>query len=207
MLLQFQKRPGKYFGFGASYTWAKSIDNGPNPSFVLIPQDSARFDLERTISSDHVAHRFVGNATFFTPTDHHWLVNNFQFGLIVSLQGPHFFTKFAGFDANGDGFPVNDRVGIEPRNTFEGDGLQSVDLRIARSFDFGERGKLQLIGEAFNLFNRLNIRFFNTVYGAPDFIPAGTPGTFLEGSPNPSYGTPRAIFNPRQIQFAVRYSF
>jgi len=45
------------------------------------------------------------------------------------------------------------------------------------------------------------------VYGAPDFIPAGTPGTFLQGSPNPGYGTPRAVFNPRQIQFAVRMTF
>lgn len=207
MLLHFRKRPTGHFGFGASYTWSKSIDNGPNPSFVLIPQTSRRFDLERTISSDHVGHRFVGNATIIGPTDMNPILNNFEFGTIVSIQGPHFFTKFAGFDANGDGFPVNDRVGIEPRNTFEGDGLQSVDLRISRAFNLGERGRLQVIAEAFNVFNTLNIRFFNTVYGAPDFIPVGTPGTFVEGSPNPSYGTPRAIFNPRQIQFAVRYSF
>jgi len=53
----------------------------------------------------------------------------------------------------------------------------------------------------------VNIRFFNTVYGAPDFIPVGTPGTFREGSPNPNYGTTRAIFNPRQIQFALRLTW
>jgi hypothetical protein len=47
----------------------------------------------------------------------------------------------------------------------------------------------------------------NTVYSAPDFIPVGTPGTFREGSPNPSYGTPRAVFNPRQIQFALRLTW
>jgi len=35
----------------------------------------------------------------------------------------------------------------------------------------------------------------------------GTPGTFREGSPNPNYGTPRAIFNPRQIQFALRLTW
>jgi hypothetical protein len=215
MLLNFQKRPGQYLGFGASYTWSKSIDNGPNPSFVLIPQNTGRFDLERTISSDHVAHRFVGNATLFGPKDYHPILNNFEFGMILSIQGPHFFTKFAGFDTNGDIFPVNDRVGIEHRNTFKGDNLRSFDLRISRAFDFGERGKLQLIGEAFNLFNTLNIRFFNTVYGAEDFCPfnaaaagcAGGPFPNLEGSPNPAYGTPRAINNPRQVQFAVRYSF
>ena len=37
------------------------------------------------------------------------------------------------------------------------------------------------------------------------FIDAiATPG---EGSPNPSYGTPRAIFNPRQVQFALRFTW
>src|SRR5436309_15787577 len=79
---------------------------------------------------------------------------------------------------------------------------------------FDRRVKLEFIAESFNLFNTLNVRFFNTTYGAEDFCPfnpaaAGcvARSTNLEGSPNPAYGTPRAIFNPRQMQFAVRLSF
>ena len=34
------KRMSNNFSFAISYTWSHSIDNGPNPSFVLIPQDS-----------------------------------------------------------------------------------------------------------------------------------------------------------------------
>jgi hypothetical protein len=30
---------------------------------------------------------------------------------------------------------------------------------------------------------------------------------FKEGSPNPSYGTPSAVFNPRQLQLAARINF
>ena len=40
LLVTFNKRMTKHVGWGASYTWSKGIDNGPNPSFVLIPQDS-----------------------------------------------------------------------------------------------------------------------------------------------------------------------
>ncbi|MGH9578613.1 MAG: hypothetical protein ACRD3R_14330, partial [Terriglobales bacterium] len=219
LLVNFTKRPTGHFGFGASYTWSKSIDNGPNPSFVLIPNDSSDpgFRKERAISSDHIAHRFVANATVFGPKKTNFLVNDWELGTIMSFQTPRHFTKYAGFDANGDVFGVNDRVGIEPRNTFQGDGYAAVDLRISRSFKLGERARLQGIFEAFNLFNTLNIRFFNTTYAAADFCnisgpldlscPANPALRFLEGSPNPSYGTPSAIFNPRQLQFALRLSF
>ena len=215
LLLDFDKRPSNHFGFGASYTWSKGIDNGPNPSFVLIPQDNTRFHEERAVSSDHLAHRFVANATILGPTKMNALVNDWEFGFIVTLQSPRYFTKFAGFDANGDIFGANDRVGIEPRNTFEGDSMKALDLRVSRGFNLSEKVRLQGMFEAFNVFNTLNVRFFNTTYGAADFCNVSGPldpscgagPFFLEGSPNPAYGTPRAIFNPRQLQLAVRLTF
>jgi hypothetical protein len=91
-----------------------------------------------------------------------------------------------------------------------------VDLRLSRAFTFHEKKKLELIAEAFNLFNTLNVRFFNTVYGDSIFHAAnstitdpilGPIPTFFEGALNPAYGNPRAIFNPRQIQFAARFTF
>jgi hypothetical protein len=207
LLINLNKRLSHHFSYGISYTWSKTIDDGPNPSFVLIPENSSRFDLERALSSDHVAHRFVGNATIAGPTHGSSLIRDFQFGLIVSVESPHYFSKFAGFDANGDVFGVNDRVGLDARNTFKGDNFRSVDVRVSRNFTLTEKAKLEFIAEAFNLFNMLNVRFFNTVYGDSIFNPPGTPGTFFEGARNPAYGTPRAIFNPRQIQFALRFTF
>src|SRR6185437_11040958 len=115
------------------------------------------------------------------------------------------------FDANGDIFGNNYRVGIEPRNTFKGDSYQSVDVRLARTFKATERMSIETMAEAFNLLNTVNVRFYNTVYGAADFCnfnatepSCSAPQHFLEGSPNPTYGTPRALFNPRQLQLAVR---
>jgi hypothetical protein len=127
--------------------------------------------------------------------------------VIVTLESPHYFTKFAGFDANGDVFGVNDRVALEARNTFKGDPFKSVDVRVSRTFKPNEKTKVELIAEAFNIFNTVNVRFFNTVYGDSIFNAPGTPGTFVDGSRNPAYGTPRAAFNPRQVQLAFRLSF
>jgi hypothetical protein len=213
LLVNYTKHTSHHFSLGASYTWSKGIDDGPNPSFVLIPQDSQNLKAERAISADSVAQRLVLNTTVDGPTHMNPVVNNFHLGMIVSLQSPDYFTKFAGFDANGDIFGNNDRVGIEPRNTFKGDSYQTIDLRLSRSFKPVERLHIETIAEAFNLFNTVNVRFFNTVYGAADFCPFNPAAQgcsaqrFLEGSPNPNYGTPRAVYNPRQIQLALKLNF
>jgi hypothetical protein len=215
LLINVNKRLSHHFSYGVSYTWSKSIDDGPNPSFVLIPQDSQNFRAERADSSDDVRQRLVLNGTVTTPKEWNAFARNFQAGLIATIQSPMRFTKFAGFDANGDIFGNNDRVGIEPRNTFIGDNFRTVDFRLGRTFPFKEHLSLELLGEAFNLFNTTNIRFFNTVYGASDFCPfnptafgcPATPSSFREGSPNPLYGSPRAVFNPRQIQLALKFNF
>jgi len=214
LLINVNKRLSHNFSYGISYTWSKSIDNGPNPSFVLIPQDSQNFRAERALSSDDVRNRVVVNGTVTTPKSWNPFARDFLFSLIATVQSPMRFSKFAGFDANGDIFGNNDRVGIEPRNTFVGDNFRTVDFRIGRTIPFHEKRSLEVIAEAFNLFNTTNIRFFNTVYGASDFCPAdptafGCTGATsnLEGSPNPLYGTPRAVFNPRQIQLALKFNF
>lgn len=213
-LLSVNKRLSHNFSYGLSYTFSKSIDNGPNPSFVLIPQDSKNIAAERQLSSDDVRHRLVMNGTVSTPKSWNAFGRNFLFSSIITIQSPMRFSKYAGFDANGDIFGNNDRVGVEPRNTFVGDNFRSVDIRVSRTFPFQEKRSLELIAEVFNFSNTLNVKYFNTVYGAADFCPfnpgafgCAGPTTNPEGSPNPLYGTPRAMNNPRQIQFAAKFKF
>ncbi len=209
LLINLNKRLSHHFGYGVSYTWSKGIDNGPNPSFVLIPQDSCCFNKERAISSDGVGQRFVANAILSGPEHMNILLNGWMLSTIVSLQSPNYFTKFAGSDVNGDVFGNNDRVGIEARNTFQGDSYQSVDLRVSRSFKVGEGKNLEALAEGFNLLNTLNVHYYNTAYGAADFCQGGPSvcGANREGSPSAFYGTPRSIFNPRQLQLALRFTF
>jgi hypothetical protein len=215
LLVHLSKRLSHNFSYAISYTYSHSIDDGPNPSFVLIPQDSANFAAERASSADDARHRFVGNAIFTSPSRWNALLRDFSFSTIVTLQSPQYFTKYAGFDANGDVFGNNDRVGGEPRNTFRGDSLQTVDIRLERTFPIHENFKLQLMAEAYNLMNTVNVRYYNTSYGAADFCGPdpgapgcfGAPALFREGSPNPLYGTPSSVFNPRQLQFVARVTW
>ncbi len=217
LLINMNKRMTHNFSFAISYSWSHSIDDGPNPSFVLIPQDSnnGSFAAERASSADDVRNRFVGNAIFSSPKTWNAFLRDFSFSTIITLQSPQYFTKYAGFDVNGDVFGNNDRVGAEPRNTYKGDTLQTVDVRLERTFPIYEKMHLQFMAEAFNLLNTVNVRYYNTNYGAADFCGsdsgapgcAGAPELYREGSPNPNYGTPSAVFNPRQLQFALRLTW
>src|SRR5262249_50134261 len=98
-----------------------------------------------------------------------------------------------------------------------GDGFQSFDLRLTKSFKFGERLSIQAIAEAFNLFNVTNIRGVNNVNFSGfqntlvrDSDNAASPG-FLRSS---SFGAPLqtagGVFGtggPRAFQFAARLQF
>ncbi len=125
------------------------------------------------------------------------------------MQSARPFTIFAGFDANNDTNPVTDRVGLSARNTYHGDSLKSVDVRLSRYFQLREHVKLQVVAEAFNLLNRANVDEVFSVYFAPVFIGA-TPQHYKDrvATPsNPGFGSPRTTFNPRQFQFAARITF
>ena len=116
---------------------------------------------------------------------------------------------FAGFDVNNDTNPVTDRVGLSARNTYWGDRMYAVDLRLSRPFRIKEKANLVFGVDAFNLLNRPNVDEVTTVYGAPDFI-GGIPNHYKDGlgSPvNPLFGSPRSVLNPRQLQFSAKIRF
>ena len=86
--------------------------------------------------------------------------------------------------------------------------LQTVDMRLSRAVHLDERRTLNLSVDAFNLFNRANVDEVFSVYGAPDFI-GPAPQHFGDGITGPSgqVGAPRTVFNPRQLQFAAKFTF
>jgi hypothetical protein len=148
------------------------------------------------LSRQHVGHRFTLSLLEQVP----WsvpLLRDFKFGSLVSIESGRPYTIYTGFDANGDGSAFSDRPGVIGRNTMMGPGIASVDVRVARPIKFTERLKSELSVDFFNLFNRVNIRNLNTFYGSAD----------LNNPPSPFFGTPREVFNPRQIQLALKLRF
>ncbi|NYF91553.1 TonB-dependent receptor [Tunturiibacter empetritectus] len=212
-----------YFRLNANYTFSKTFDNGTFATFVSTPQDQYKRNLERALSNQDVRHRFIGNFTATAPQKK--FVRNFDLSGIVNLQSGRPFTEFVGFDANGDTNPVTDRVGDAGRNTYLGDKLITADLRLQRTIKF-EFGQLALAVDGFNTFNRANVNEVTSVYGTYNYCGGQIPKQYKDtvsrsiqqGStvscptggpptPNPLFGTPRTVFNPRQLQFSAKFVF
>jgi len=214
LTLQATQKAGKYFRLNANYTFAKTLDDGKFLVFVDTPQSNDQRSLERAVSNQNVRHRFVANFVADAPDKP--FVRNFELSSIVTLQSPRPFTMFVGFDANSDGNPVNDRVGESARDTYLGDPLRTVDLRLSRLIHVNERSQLQLSVDSFNLLNRANVDEVFTVYGFLNFVnpvtgqPLAVPKHYKDGvvDPfNPVFGSPRTMLNPRQFQFAAKLVF
>jgi len=207
LTLQATEKAGKYFRLSANYTFAKTLDDGKFLVFVDTPQSNDQRRAERAVSNQNVRHRFVANFVADAPDKS--IVRNFELSSIVTVQSPRPFTLFVGFDANNDGNPVNDRVGESARDTYLGDPLRTVDVRLSRRIHLNERSQLELSVDSFNLFNRANVDEVFTVYGAPLFLGA-VPRHYKDGvvdPANPTFASPRTVLNPRQFQFAAKITF
>jgi hypothetical protein len=226
-MISVSDRIGQYLRFNANYTLSRVRDDGTFTTFVSTPQDQYNRALERADSVQDVRHRFVANFTADTPQKS--FLRNFELSGVITLQSARPFTIFVGNDINGDTNPVTDRVGLSPRNSYRGDNLYNVDLRLSRMIHFSERTGVLLAFDAFNVFNRPNVDEVTSVYGGGtiDFCgavpkhyndaasiaihnpvfgscPAGNGGAPF---PNPLFGTPRTMFNARQLQISAKFTF
>jgi outer membrane receptor protein involved in Fe transport len=235
LALQLTQRIGRKLYLNANYTYSHIIDNGNFTTFINLPQNQFDYASEKATSNQDVRHRFIANFNLAAPDKS--FLRNFSLSGILTLQSGRPFTVFTGGDSNGDTNPVTDRVGLIGRNTYTGDALRALDLRVSRFFQLREGVKLDLIFDAFNLLNRPNVDEVFSVYGSPIFCgavptqyqdsaslaiqrgqatcPAFAPPAgirvpaqfFVPPTPNSNFGTPRTMLNPRQLQFAAKFSF
>lgn len=91
-------------------------------------------------------------------------------------------------------------IGNLGRNMGITHGFASVDLRVARAFHFGERFRIDLIAEGFNLFNR-----FNEGSASPFFDAVNSFGQ--RNGAGRYYSRPTAAYDSRQFQFGAKFSF
>ena len=79
----------------------------------------------------------------------------------------------------------------------------TVDVRISRRFTIRGRAGLEVIGEAFNLFNRSNFSEVNSIFGRGAY--PNEPQRDERG--RVTYGLFEQALPPRQIQLALRFVF
>jgi hypothetical protein len=207
--LSVRKTFGHHYGIIGNYTFAKSIDLSTDVQLTDSPTNYLNPRLDRALGDNDVRHRFVLTLMGETPGTWNRALRGFKVSMLNTLQSPRYYSIFAGFDVNGDGFPFSDRVGTTGRNTYRGDGSYTTDLRVQKVFRVHERLQAEASAEIFNLFNRANVNGIDTVYGAATFL-GQVPRSFGDGvsSPaNPTFGTANFAAPARQVQLAARISF
>ena len=142
------------------------------------------------------------------------LFSDYTFSMIAQFQSGTPYSALVGGDPNNDGNRSNDRLPGTVRNQFTTPSIYQFDVRLTRALHFGERMRVQLIGEAFNIFNRSNVATVNNIF----FNYSGGPaGTLSAPSATTAFGTPRSFASPasgtttfvtpRQIQLAIKFDF
>ncbi len=151
-------------------------------------------------------------------------MHGFSFAPILEISSGRPFNILAVGDNNGDFQSTNERPSVRAdgslcatgvdANCFTGQfGLSgnlgrnmgithnfiSLDARVTKRIGFGERIKLDLIAEGFNLFNRFNEAAGNPFYQVVNAFGQRRGGKY--------YSQPTSAFDPRQFQFGAKISF
>src|SRR5712691_10453502 len=153
--------------FRLAYTWVRAVDDGQDALVAGRPvtvQNSYSTHSERGPSVTDQRHRFVFS----------WIAEPRPFSRTHDVLGTLFNDwKFSGVVMVGSGRPVNARVIGDPnqddnsgndrlpglgRNSLLSPNYASTDMRLTRRIYAGDRVKLELLAESFNLLNRDNRR-------------------------------------------------
>ena len=223
MNLELKRRFSRNMQFLASYTWSHSIDDSSDLQTLLKPLNNRNFRAERSDSLFDQRHRFVFSGVVNSPSS--WrssssgmrrFFSDFTLAPIVEISSGRPFNILTGIDQNLDLQSSNERPSVAADGTlilppFLTDGslgrnrgithsYMSVDLRVMRSVRFGERFRLDLIGEGFNLLNRFNEAAANPFFDVVNAFGERGPGGRY-------YSQPTAAYDPRQFQFGIKLNF
>jgi hypothetical protein len=220
--LEAKRRFSHNLQFLASYTWSHSIDDSSDLQTLLKPLNNRNFRAERGDSLFDQRHRFVFSGVWMSPAA--WrssggarrFFSDFTIAPIVEISSGRPFNILTGIDQNLDLQSSNERPSVASDGTlvlptFLSDGTlgrnrgtthsyASFDLRVMRTIRFGERFRLDLIGEGFNLFNRFNEAAANPFFDVVNAFNERGPGGRY-------YSRPTAAYDPRQFQFGLKLNF
>ncbi len=162
--INLEKRFSRRLSFLASYTLSKTTNTVEPDAGNGDPQDVTRLgEFERGLSLLDQRHRFVLSGYYQLPY-------GFSIGGVQTAASGRPYAITAGTDVNGDGStadrPFDSSTGtFLPRNSGKGTPTYSTDVFGQKSFSFGEKFRLELRAEVFNVFNHRNIYGRNGTYG------------------------------------------
>lgn len=210
--------------FMLSYTFAHAVDDGQDALVAGRPatvQNSYAPNSEKGPSVTDQRHRFVFSSVLAPKPfhrDHEWLgrlFNDWKASGVVTIGSGRPVSATVTGDANQDGNNTNDRLPGLARDSLVGPDYATTDIRLTRRLHIGDRVKLELIIESFNLLNRDNQRVQITQDGfisnsaqfvqtskliGINYFPAQfrTPTSFLRATD---------AYAPRQVQLGLKLSY
>lgn len=227
LTFELNRRFSNRWSFNTSYTWSKAKDNKPDQTSVVVGTDDAKiaensFDLsgEYGRSDLDIKHRFVFSPVFETGKFKsnnavaRALLSDYVVTGIFQAQSGVAYSALVSGDLNADGNTAVDRSPGSRRNQYSTPAAYIFDMRVGRIIRFGERYKLSLFAEGFNIFNRANvISVNNTEFAYSTVSGVGritrttnfrTPRQFFSGSP--SFSLNNSSYN-REFQLGIRFDF
>ena len=213
LTFELNRRLANHLQYRAAYTIGKVEDTVPDATAVVpgnagddvkYASNPTNFEADRTVGNNDQRHRLVLSGIVDTngldgvQGFMGGLVRNWSFSLIFTAQsGQPYTARVGAVDLNGDGNTRNDIAPGTVRNEFRLPSIVTFDPRISREIPMGA-ARLQLIWEAFNLFNRDNISGVDTTYYS-------VAGTTLTRATN--FGRPLASAGERIMQLAAKITF
>lgn len=204
LMLEATHRMSRRATFHFNYTFAKAIDETTDFNSDFQPNDQTNRRAERALSSFDQRHKVVLYAVLQTPEKANKLWADTLLTPIFRYSSSRPFNLLAGTELNNDRHNTTDRPYFAGRNTGIGPAFGGFDLRVSRRLSLGENRKLEIMAEAFNLFNNLNYTAVNNIVGNIAG-PFNLRGRDDRGPSDPLGFT--AAADPRRIQFGVRFSF
>ncbi len=188
------RRMSNELEFSGSYTLSKTYDDASD--FDEQPQNPLNLVAERAVSLQHQQQRLVFNALWELPIgDEEPIFGHIQVAPIFTLDSGRPVNPLTGIDTYRTlAFPLSARPAGVGRNSYRTPLLANMDLRVLKFFPVGKTSKLDVVAEAFNLFNRSNVAQVNPVYG-------------IGLTPLSGFLQPLAGAGSRRIQFSLDLEF
>lgn len=184
----------------ASFTVAskKNINDDFSPALTDYPSDSADIEAEYGRSRGDERYRAVVSGVFRLPAE-------FSVAPIVEYGSGQPWNRRLGYDFNADARAADRAAGV-PRFSMDGPRFFQVSLRVMKRVHFGKRAWVDVIAEAFNLFNTRNDDVNSILTG--EFLGGPTlTAPALPLRPNPNYGKALATLPSFEAQLGVRLGF
>jgi hypothetical protein len=228
-ILEVKRRFSNHFTLFGNYTFSKGFDTGTDFNSDYGPQDPTNLGADRGLSEFDQRHKVVVAGVIESPWKNPF-VSGFQLAPIFTYNSGHPFNLLAGGEVNGNNHTTNERPIGAGRDTGLGPSFTNFDMRLSWQHKIGEKAKLQLTAEGFNIANHTNYASVNNEVnplfgiGAVPCPTAGTcptgnttfnvrglkSGTVLSDGTVVSPSTPlgfTSAFPKREIQLGLRLTF